>query len=436
MMKHGTRACCAFSLSLFTLAGLTPVTQANPADARPSVVKLSGDAASGYKLLRNGEPYVIRGVGGERYLDVLAGVGGNTIRTWGIGEHTGELLDTAYENGISVTVGIWLGHERHGFDYNSQNDLKKQREAVVEAVKKYRNHPALLSWGLGNEMEGPTSEGSSPIIWKEINVLAEAIKKLDPNHPVMTVVANINPAKVKAVQTYAPSVDILGVNAYAGAGGIGNNLIALGWDKPYCITEFGLPGPWEVSHTDWNAPIEPSSREKAGYYYVAQKQIMEEERQCLGSYAFLWGSKQEATASWFGMLLPSGEKTITVDSMGRAWTGHWPGNRAPLLKEVNVPFALKRVPARQKFDISVVYSDPDGDPLEYLWEIYEESTDRQTGGDKEQKPEAVASCILKTGPNGTATINTPSKKGAYRLFVTVRDGKNSAAIDNWPFYVE
>ena len=431
MTTRGRLAGRMFFMAL-CLCGMTASCHAQS----PSKVKLEGNADSGFKLIRNGKPFIIQGVGGEQHLDVLAGVGGNSIRTWGISDQTGKLLDTAYKNGITVTVGIWLGHERHGFDYTDPSDLKKQRAAMIDAVRKYKDHPALLCWGLGNEMEGPTDEGSNPNIWKELNQLARGIKKLDPNHPVMTVVANINPAKVKAIQTYAPEIDILGVNAYAGAGGIGRNLIALNWKKPYCISEFGLPGPWEVSHTDWNAPIEPTSREKAAYYYVAQQEIMEDTRQCLGTYAFFWGDKQEATASWFGMLLPSGEKLITVDSISRAWTGQWPTNRAPLLKGNDIPFAFKHVEANKQFDISVNYSDPDGDPLTYQWEVYEESTDRRIGGEKEQKPDAIASAIVTTGSNGTATIRTPSQKGAYRIFVTVKDGKGSGAIDNWPFFVE
>jgi hypothetical protein len=74
------------------------------------------------------------------------------------------------------------------------------------------------------------------------------------------------------------------------------------------ITEFGPPGPWEVRKTSWGAPVEPTSTEKAKIYLRNHSgAIAAESAQCLGSYAFLWGHKQEATATWFGMFLPSGE---------------------------------------------------------------------------------------------------------------------------------
>lgn len=401
-----------------------------------SIVKITGDADSGFQMLRNGQPYIIKGAGGDHFLDVLANVGGNTIRTWGVGPETGKLLDEAQAAGIAVTVGIWLGHERHGFDYTSKDDLEKQRDQVEEAVRKFKDHPALLCWGLGNEMEGPTGPGTNPDIWKEINNLARKIKKLDPNHPIMTVVANVSDAKVKAIQEYTPDIDMLGVNAYAGAGGVGRALVSMGWKKPYAITEFGLPGPWEAEHTAWNAPIEPTSREKAAFYYVTDQDIMADKKQCLGSYAFVWGNKQEATASWFGMFLPTGEKLSTVDAMGKSWTGHWPSNRAPVLAGTEIPFAFQRTTGGQEVPVQVTYKDADGDPLTYLWEVYKESTDRRVGGEDEQKPELIASAIKSVGTNGTVTVQTPSQPGAYRLFVTVKDGKGSGAIDNWPFYIE
>ncbi len=402
----------------------------------PSTVVIQGDLETGFQLMKNGEPFVIKGAGGTKYFDVMAANGGNTIRTWGVGKDTRDILDRAHAKGLSVTIGIWLGHERHNFDYSDPKQLEGQRLAVESAVKKFKDHPALLSWGLGNEMEGIQSRGDSSLIWKEVNLLAKKIKELDPNHPVMTVVANVNPDKVNAIMEHAPEVEILGVNAYAGAQNIGKNLKSYGWQKPYAVTEYGLPGPWEVAHTKWDAPIEPTSREKAGFYYVATKGILEDTKQCMGAYAFVWGNKQEATASWFGMFLPTGEKTPRVDAVAKAWTGEWPANRAPILKETVMPMANEKVKGGRNFAVMAQYKDADGDTLTYTWEVVGESTDRKIGGEAEAAPEQVANAVRALDAVGNALLTAPTKPGAYRLFVTVRDGKGSGCMDNWPFYVE
>ena len=42
-------------------------------------------------------------------------------------------------------------------------------------------------------------------------------KKLDPNHPTMTVLSEIGGDRVKNVHRLCPDVDIVGINSYAGA---------------------------------------------------------------------------------------------------------------------------------------------------------------------------------------------------------------------------
>jgi len=426
-----------FRMACAVMAVVCAAAPTPAADSAGSVVAIEGDAATGWRLVRNGAPFSIHGVGGPGSLETLVACGGNAIRTWGVEDVEkqvdGErMIDRGHRLGIAVTVGLWLGHERHGFDWNDSAAITRQRQMVEQAVVTYRDHPALLSWGLGNEMEGV---GDNPVIWREVNWLARRIKELDPHHPVMTVVANVSPAKLAAITEHAPDIDILGINAYAGVTEMAARLRAEHWTKPYCITEFGLPGPWESPVTNWKAPIEPSGAAKAEATAAAQAAIMADTGHCLGTYAFFWGQKQEATSSWFGMFLPTGEKTARVDAMARAWTGSWPVNRAPVVETANVPFAGAELSGGGVQQIRVRYRDPENDPLTFRWEVREESSDRREGGDAERQPPPVADAVVRSDDRGTAEIRVPSKPGAYRLFVTVTDGKGSGAVDNWPFLV-
>ncbi|MEI8342426.1 MAG: glycoside hydrolase family 2 TIM barrel-domain containing protein, partial [Verrucomicrobiota bacterium] len=326
--------------------------------AAGSVVKVSKDSTGKFILLRDGKPFFINGSGGTQRLTELVQYGGNSVRTWGI-DSLDELVDgkpladRAQELGIGVTAGIWIGHERHGFNYSDPKQLEAQRQKVRDAVKKWKDHPALLIWGLGNEMEGPASDGADPRIWKELNTLAGIIKEMDPNHPVMTVIASSSPTKVKAILQYYPNIDILGVNAYSGASGAGKAVKEAGWNKPFILTEFGPPGQWEVRKTSWGAPIEPTSWDKAGTYFATYSLLMQNTKDiCLGSYVFLWGSKQEATSTWYGMFLKTGEKMPTVDAMARAWNGKWPAVRSPKILSFKTDLAENKVPAGKTFTAS------------------------------------------------------------------------------------
>ena len=69
----------------------------------------------------------------------------------------------------------------------------------------------------------------------------------------------------------------------------------------------------------WGAPIEHNSSEKAASYLRNYQGSIEPlSGQVIGSFAFLWGQKQERTPTWYGMFLPNGDKLAAVDAMTEA----------------------------------------------------------------------------------------------------------------------
>lgn len=82
-----------------------------------------------------------------------------------------------------------------------------------------------------------------------------------------------------------------------------------------------------------------------------------------------------------------------------------------------------------------VVTDPDHDKLTYRWELLPEPTKVGEGGDFEERPKSNEGVLLNNTGNGTITLKTPDKEGAYRLFVYATDGKNNVATANIPFYV-
>jgi hypothetical protein len=436
-MRRAAVCCLIVLVSGSQPAGAFAEQDTGPAHSVQVVEQPDG----GYTLLRNGEPYVIKGAGGNQHLPLLAASGGNSIRTWGI--ETLErvidgkpFLDYAHELGISVTAGFWVQHERHGFDYSDAAGIEAQRTRLRDAVLKYRDHPALLTWGLGNEMEGFEPGAPDVRIWQELNHLAGIIKELDPNHPVMTVIAGARPDKIDGILAHYPNIDILGVNAYGNAPGVGQGLVGMGWSGPYALTEFGVQGTWEVPTTPWNAPIEPDPSTKAAQYYTTYKMDRDNNvGRSLGSYVFYWGQKQEATATWFGMFLPTGEKLPRVDAMAYAWSGDWPENRAPKLRSLKTPVAFQKIKPGSTSHAEADVLDREGDELRYVWEIVAESTDRRTGGDAEAAPPSFPDAIEAGQGTARITFKAPNQPGGYRVFVTAYDGQGGAVAHNLPFHV-
>ena len=133
----------------------------------------------GYQLLRGGEPYVIKGAGmGIDDLENFAAHGGNSIRNWttsGDYQDTLALLDSAQENGVTVALCLSLEAERHGFNYNDVAAVAEQLAWIHEEILKYRDHPALLAWIIGNELN---HSYTNPAVYDAVNAVAELIHEL------------------------------------------------------------------------------------------------------------------------------------------------------------------------------------------------------------------------------------------------------------------
>lgn len=412
----------------------------------PASVELRNDGGR-YQMFVNGQPFYIHGAGLEfGDIERLAAHGANSFRTWRTenGEETGlEVLDRAHANGLHVTMGLEIARERKGqgrgvfgFDYDDEAAVAEQLERVRAEVMLYKDHPAMLIWGIGNELNlGATN----PKVWDAVNQISEMIHEVDPNHLTTTMLAGIGPELAADIKARAPDLDLLSIQMYADIENLPQRIADAGWDGPYMITEWGATGHWEIEKTPWGAPIENNSSVKADLYRSRyETAIASDSTQVVGSYVFLWGQKQERTPTWYGMFLPTGEATESVDVMEYLWTGAWGTNRTPRLESMTLDGRIAtdgiRLRPGQRVPAQVASTDLDGDPLRYAWEVRKEATDLGDGGDDESLPDLLPGAI--DAPTAAqVTVTAPDSPGAYRLFVYVYDGRGHAAHANIPFYV-
>ncbi len=419
---------------------------AAPSPAGPARMELR-HVDGRYELFKDGEPFYIHGAGLEfGDIERLAEHGANSFRTWRTdnGRDTGEeVLRRAQEAGLAVTMGLEIAREREGegrgifgFDYDDEEAVAEQLERIRAEVMQYKDHPALIIWGIGNELNlGSTN----PRVWDAVNEISEMIHEIDPNHLTTTMLAGIWGELAHDVKTRAPDLDLISIQMYADIENLPRYIEEIGWDGPFMVTEWGATGHWEVPSTPWGAPLENNSSVKADDYLRRYRTVIEAMRdQCVGSYVFLWGQKQERTPTWYGMFLPTGEETETVDAMHYVWNGAWPENRSPRLEQMllngqEAPAGIYLSPG-ESYPALVASTDPDGDALRYAWEVRRESTAQSEGGDDEEAPEEMANA-LDRADTPEVTLTAPAEEGAYRLFVYVYDGAGHAAHANIPFYV-
>ena len=394
-----------------------------------------------WTLLRDGQPYVIEGAGTNGgNLAELAARGGNSFRNWRDFDSPDgvPLLDEALSLGLTVAMCLPIGRERHGFDYDDPEAVRRQFEFVRQEVLRYKDHPALLLWIIGNE---PDLQYSNPKVFDAINDISKMIHEVDGRHPTTTALSfSFKQELIDHVKQRMPDLDIISVQKYADIVNLPKYIEQAGIDKPYLVTEYGPVGHWEVDKTVWGAPIEPTSSEKAAHYRENFERVIEAHAdRILGSYAFKWGQKQERTPTWYGTFLRDGSVTEAVDVLQHAWTGDWPQNRAPRMEVLYLDDRIGKDSIELKpagrYAARAIATDPDGDALTWRWVLRTESDATQVGGDPEEVPEAIPG-RLEEAADGSAILSAPEQPGAYRLFVYAYDGNGNAGHANIPFRVQ
>jgi exo-beta-1,3-glucanase (GH17 family) len=410
-------------------------------DKTPSPIKVEiAQTDAGYQLIRDGEPYHIKGAGmGVDKVKAFAAHGGNSIRNWTVtNEHVDiqDLLDSAQANGVTVALCLSMKAEHWGFDYNDNDAVADQLESFREHVIRYRDHPALLFWIIGNELNHGYS---NPKVYDAVNEVSRMIHELDPNHPTTTTISGADKDVVFEVSTRAQDLDFISFQVFGGLFGLPETLADQGFTAPFMVTEWGATGYWEVEKTSWGAPVEMTSSGKASVFLRGhEEKLTTLKGQLIGSYAFLWGQKQERTPTWFGMLTEAGEETEAVDVMHYIWNGTWPANRSPrvnsLLLDGKSAEQSVSLSQGQIYKATLDISDLENDPLNYRWEVKVESDASQVGGDFEESILNLDG-LLSDSTSATVTITAPNP-GAYRLFAYAYDDYGHAAHANIPFIVK
>lgn len=399
----------------------------------------------GFRLLRGGEPFHIKGAvywappEHKAYpLSTVVTHGGNSIRSGG--GQLDALVAAAERLGLTVTIGIPMKKQREGFDYDDEAAVRQQFEEAKAIVLRHKDSPATLIWGVGNELShGNVADNTftNHKVWNAVNDIAKMIHELDPHHPAMTVIgtASLRRGDLKTLIERCPDLDLIGVNSYRDIAEVPGWLARDGWTKPYLITEWGNDGSWQVKKTKWGAPIEATTSEVAelmiGRYHDP---ILKEQTRCLGSYAFFWEQAPWRTPTWYSFYLDSGDRLEAVNALQHLWTGKWPANRAPHIS----PMTIQGKAASDSVQLSpsssneatVTVEDAEGDALNYRWEVVADAT---KGGDLYA---GLAKTPLPEAKSSTITFTAPTKPGPYRLFVYVRDGQGNVASANFPFLVK
>jgi len=398
--------------------------------AQTTIDKINGN----WELLVDGKPYEVKGVtfgydsdidNYDAHFKDLKFLGVNTIRTWATDNNTNKLLDAAHENGMKVMVGIWMRHGRPGMeDDDSFNYLEntKGKEAMyinaLNIVDAYKNHPAVLTWGIGNEVYLNTATDEEKIAYSQLlERICSTIKKKDPSHPITSVEAWT--FGLDWWQKYVPSLDIYGLNSYGpGANLLANELDKKGVDKPYILTEFGATGEWDIKQEINGVKAEPSDNQKYDAIANGYKNWIQNKPANLGVFVFHYANGSDFIAPW----LFTHYKNMTRPqywAIREAYTGNKPINAVPEIKTLELPDSKFKSGTWIPVQLDVL--DLENDILNVSFS-YNQRTGSRIRRDQIHTLEYRGE--IKNG----FEIQLPKEDGAIKVYAIVKDTYNNVGI--------
>lgn len=198
------------SLSLSAPLTPTPAPSPTASIAAASRVALEGSKYQ-YALRVNGRPWVVRGMGYNpwyaslpveerqtryrRDFSAMREIGVNTLEGWFQDQFDEVTLEEANRQSLKVIMPFELNQD---YDYANPAIRARFRAEVTAWVLRYRDNPAVLMWGPGNEVmhrlifptavahqRDPAREKRADDFAAFYVELMDLIHELDPHHPVV-----------------------------------------------------------------------------------------------------------------------------------------------------------------------------------------------------------------------------------------------------------
>ncbi len=397
-------------------------------------VEVTGKLGS-WQLMVNGKPFELKGAGvsfdygsyGEDYLAMAKEMGANTVRTWNYtpGGIDRDYLDHAQKLGLYVASWMWLNPAKDEWKNISYKEgspyLDICRKRVRRWVEEIKDHPALIVWGVGNEVIFFSSSEEEKIAFaKFLNELCQMIHEMDPNHPV--VYASAFEKAFPYLAKYTPDLDIVGINMYTYVVTMHRRWEMNGFDKPYIFTEFGPVNKWGVGNDKNGLPMDPSDWHKAKQYKRLFKNMVKYKGYCLGGFVFSVGELDQWTATWWPLNW-KGLKRASYWEAYTAYTGKEPENRPPRINSVKLSKRNDLLPF-EEITVEIEAEDPEKDPLTIDYDLRTLKDDIELRMPDEYYEE------IMTPIEGGFKLTMPSFEATFILYILVKDNHGNVAIAN------
>jgi hypothetical protein len=432
------------------LANIDPYKHTVVADKTNRKSPIVGKAGH-YQLMVDGKPFYIQGIAynpGHDWRDGdfpltrkqikedferIKEMGGNCIRRYNPTNYDFNLLNEADHKGLKVLYGFWFDPE---VDYYKDTaKVNKYIRDAETALIKYKDHPCILGWSVGNETWGLLKHRFSKPYLTQVRIsyvqmverIAERIHELDPNRPVFSSMEHEETqlaGEVACFKDWAPSIDVIGVNSYylEQISKLDTVFTSMDSTRPYLVSEFGPRGYWkpEYSMMKDSMVFEDSDGEKAKFYALQWNQFIGKNKgNNVGGVAYCWRDRFEGSTVWFGITDIKNRLKPAYYSLKSTWKDHKPFED-PLSVYIISP-AQQIIPGR-KYKFVAYSSKPVPDTYTYTWELCREDYLDFVDG------------VQPVGNGKEVIINLPKQSSHYRLYLHICDPEGNVYSASKPLH--
>lgn len=399
-----------------------------------------------FNFLVDGKPFYIKGVAynsGHDWRDgnfplskkqilndlkKIKEMGANTIRRYNPTINDVNILRAADETDLKVLYGFWFDPE---IDYYKDSvKVNEYLKKVETTVLKYKHHPSLIGWSVGNETWGLLKhQFSKPYLTKVrisylqmLEQMAKTIHQLDPDRLVFSSMEHDEyqtAGEIGAFVDWAPSIDVVGINSYyiPQISALNRTFTSIDTTRPYLVSEFGPKGYWkpEYSNMKNDLAFEDSDREKASYYVNEWRNyVAKYEGQNIGGFAFCWRDRFEGSSTWFGLTDMKGRLKPAYFALKNEWTNK---------KSLSEPLAVyiispeRTIYTNNNYAFHAFSNLPIPKNYKFEWSLCREDRLDYMAG------------LTPIDDGRSISIDMPKNSAVYRLYLSVisPDGKVSTA---------
>lgn len=249
-----------------------------------------------------------------RDLPAMRRMGVNCLRIYGWNPEANHqaFLDAAYNNGqrpIYVLLNRWINPDT---DWSNENSVNLIIGEWLQLATNAMNHPAVLGYILGNELNWRAENRQDPAFWAAMNRIAGAIRQHDAKHVISTSLADIEAiSSISAFGTMMTNFNCWCLQTYRGNSfGTLFRQYKAASGKPLLVTEFGMDAFDQRTGTEY----ESSAAVQADYVSALWREIDGQAHIVSGGFVFAWADEWwkagtpliHNAGGWAGTQFPDG----------------------------------------------------------------------------------------------------------------------------------